>query len=152
MKKILGSVIIPVLCSLMVGCASTGTDGKTSGTVNVKEVAARTFGGANFKIHEVSYSSGIASAVMGSTSEEFALLREITPAQSAQVNLVLWGRSSALSAGVITRCFQHYVPLSVRNGNLSKLRLLYIGKAEDAQNIKPLVEASGATFLFHAAP
>jgi hypothetical protein len=149
MKKLSFFLLILGALPLLVNCSSTG--GTTSASINPQQLGKKVFGNDDFKTHQILYSTGFSSAVLGGSAEELALVNLILPAQQQCVDLLVWGRSSALTAGVIARAFERYLPILLKS-NLSKLRLLFIGKSEDAQNLKSKVEATGAVFLFQQLP
>jgi len=135
--KILTSLF---LAALLVGCATTPRD------TSIRVAAVQIFGSdTNLKIHEVMYAGPLSSALssMG-TSEELALWSVMEKGETQNLDLVVWSDSSSKAASTLLLALRY--PGVQR---LPHLRLLFVGKAQDAERVRSAVEATGASFYFH---
>lgn len=130
------------LAILLVGCATTPRD------TEIRAIGVQVFGGdTNLKIHEVIYAGPISSSLsdtLGDTSEELALASDMRVGGSQNIDLVVWSESSSEAASKLLRALRFF---GIQE--LPHLRLLFVGDAQDAERVRPAVEATGTKFYFH---
>ncbi|MDB6122233.1 MAG: hypothetical protein JWQ71_1226 [Pedosphaera sp.] len=125
---------------LLAGCATTSRD------ADLHAAGVKTFGtDANLVVHEVRYTGPISNVVSGlTTNDELALASDLKAGTSRDVDLVIWSYSSPKAAATLLRALRY--PAVQK---LPRLRLLFAGDAQDAEKIRPAVEATGAKFYFY---
>jgi type IV pilus biogenesis protein CpaD/CtpE len=138
--KIHKTLTLVAISLLLAGCATTPRD------ADIRTAAVQIFGSdANLKIHEVIYAGPISSALSGmGTSDELALSSDMQPGAQQNLDLVVWSYSSSKAASVLLRALRYP---GVQQ--LPHLRLLFVGDAQDADQVRLSVEATGAKFYFH---
>jgi hypothetical protein len=76
-------------------------------------------------------------------ADQAALIADMKTAKIRKVDLVVSCRSSHHAAATIWAALHDP---ALRSGGLQQLRLLFVGDPGEAARLKPVVEATGATF------
>jgi hypothetical protein len=127
----------------LAGCAiSTPRDAQ------LRALGAQTFGSdASLKVHNIFYGGPSGSSMsdeFNENSDQAALVVDMKGAKSRKVDLVVSCSSSRHAAATIWAALHDP---ALKSG-LQQLRLLFVGDPQDAARLKPVVEATGATFYF----
>jgi Spy/CpxP family protein refolding chaperone len=131
-----------LLALALAGCATT-----SSHEAQLRAAGVQAFGtDANLKVHNVFYGGpgNSMSDGMDMDADQRALIADMRAAKSHPVDLVVSSQSSRLAAGMLWAALHNP---AVRSG-MGQLRLLFVGNQEDADRLKPVVEATGAKFFF----
>jgi len=129
---------------LLAGCSTTPSQDS-----QLRAIGIQTFGtDANLKVHDIFYGGPgeNMSDEFDASTDVGAIASHMKAAKSQKIDLVVSSKSSHLAAATVLAALRSP---SLRSG-LQQLRLLFVGTPEDAARIKPVVEATGAKFYFHA--
>jgi hypothetical protein len=124
------------------GCATT-----TPRDAQLRAIGVQTFGtDANLKVHNIFFGGPSGSSMSDEfyESDQVALIADMKAAKARKVDLVVSCQSSHHATATIWAALHDP---ALRSG-LQQLRLLFVGDPQDAERLKPLVEAAGATFYF----
>ena len=129
-------------CLLVIaGCAMS-----TPRDAQIRALAVQTFGtDANLKVHNIFFGGPSGASVSDEFDEgadQSALIADMKTAKIRKVDLVVSCRSSRRAAATIWAALHDP---ALRSG-LQQLRLLFVGDPGEAAQLKPIVEATGATF------
>jgi hypothetical protein len=110
----------------------------------IHDEAAEILGRSNVLSHEVPYDDFVTAALFTRNApDELALVSDLQPGATQKLDAIVWGKSSSHTAAVLMRALGY--PALRR---LPYLRLVFIGDFQDAERVRPSVEASGAKFFF----
>jgi hypothetical protein len=139
--KLLRSLSFALTCLLFAGCATTSPK-----DAQLRAIGVQTFGtDAYLKIEWIPFAGPISDALSNlGTSDELDAAAAMKPGVSQRLDLIVWSESSSKAASTLLRALR-YPGLR----QLPQLRLLFIGDAQDAERVRPAIEAAGATFYFH---
>jgi len=144
MSKTFGALVLISLNLFFAGCATTPPR-----DTEMHELGKQTFGtDAYLKVVWIPYAGPLSDALssgLGNTSDELAVADAMLAAKSQKADLVVWSDSSSKTASTILRALRNP---SLQSG-LEQLQLLFVGNAQDADRVRPAVEATGAKFYFH---
>ena len=134
---------LAVFLFFIAGCATT-----TPRDAHLRALGVQQFGtDANLKVHNIFYGGPSGSSMsdqFDDNSDQAALIVDMRTAKTQKVDLVVSCESSRRAAATIWAALHDP---ALRSG-LQQLRLLFIGDVRDADKLKPIVEATGATFYF----
>jgi hypothetical protein len=113
------------------------------------ELGKQTFGtDAYLKVVWIPYAGPLSNAFssgLGNTSDELAVADAMLAAKNQRADVLVWSDSSSKTASTILRALRQP---GLQNG-LQQLQLLFVGNPQDAERVRPGVEATGAKFYFH---
>jgi hypothetical protein len=131
---------LAVFLLFIAGCATT-----TPRDAQLRTLGVQQFGtDANLKVHTIFYSGPSGSTLSDDGNDEAALLVDMKTAKTQKVDLVVSCESSHHAAAIIWAALHDP---ALRSG-MQQMRLLFVGDQKEADKLKPIVEATGATFLF----
>ena len=92
--------------------------------------------------------TGTSTVFLGNTGPALRIAKALEVPKDKREDLVFWAEGSAQGEVTVT-IKQAFKFVSVRQGELGQLNFLFVGNAQVAEQIKPLIEARGAKFYFH---
>ncbi len=134
---------LAVFLLFIAGCTTT-----TPRDAHLRTLGVQQFGtDANLKVHNIFYGGPSGSSLSGEfddSNDQTALIVDMRTAKTRKVDLVVSCESSRLAAATVWAALHDP---ALRSG-LQQLRLLFVGDPRDGEKLKPIVEATGATFYF----
>ena len=134
---------LAVFLLFIAGCATTSPRDAQLRTLGVQQFGTD----VNLKVHNIFYGGPSGSSIsdqFDDNSDQAALIVDMRTAKTQKVDLVVSCESSRRAAGTIWAALHDP---ALRSG-LQQMRLLFVGDPRDAEKLKPIVEATGATFYF----
>ena len=144
MTKIFKQSILVVTAMLFAGCATTSPR-----DAEARTLAMQTFGtNAYLKVlwFPTSYTESFTMTFLGDSGPQLQIADAMEAAKDKREDLVFWceGPKPSEATFAIKQALKYYV----RN-RLEQLNFLFVGDATEAENIRPLIESTGAKFYFH---
>lgn len=128
---------------LFAGCATT-----TPVDSKARALAVQKFGSDSY-VKVAWFGPGIVDGLsmgLGNTSRELEIWDYVHDAKTKRVDLVVWSEPRSVAVPTILRTFRRMK--GIQSG-LEQLNFLFVGDADDAERVRPVIEPTGAKFFFH---